>query len=131
MKPKGLGGFMNTAILIFLILNFLVLGFFVSGIIYIARCEDGKAARENVRLENERDEYKKRLEDYKEKQPLKARFKLDEEVLAIVNDRVCKGKIVAITCLKDEKVNYRIVCANKSVIDIGEKDVFATTALQR
>lgn len=124
---------MNTAILIFLILNFLVVGLLAGLFLILVRIEveESRKKKRCVLLENERDEYKKRLEDYKEKQPLKARFKLDEEVLAIVNDRVCKGKIVAITCLKDEKVNYRIVCANKSVIDIGEKDVFATTALQR
>ena len=110
---------MNTAILIFLIINALVIGLLVLSCIYtifenrtkaIKRC--GVLEQENKVLASQCNWYNKRLEDYKLKLPLKAKYRLNEKVVCVIKDKVIRGIIKCVLLYENEVVEYQIEVIN-------------------
>ena len=110
---------MNTAILIFLIINALLIGFLVFSFIYmilenrtkaIKRC--GALEHENKVLASQCNWYNKRLEDYKLKLPLKAKYRLNEKVVCVIKDKVIKGIVKGVLLYENEVVEYQVEVLN-------------------
>ena len=110
---------MNIAILIFLIINFSLLGFLCFCLVYlifenrikaIKRC--GVLEKENKDIVSQCNDYCKRLEDYKKKLPLKAKYKLNEKVICVIKDKVIEGVVKAVILYEKEVVEYQIEVLN-------------------
>lgn len=134
---------MNTAILIFLIINALVIGLLVLSCIYtifenrtkaIKRC--GALEQENKVLASQCNWYNKRLEDYKLKLPLKAKYRLNEKVVCVIKDKVIKGIIKAVILYENEIVKYQIeIIGNKdktisNLVEVYENNTYPENTLK-
>ncbi len=135
---------MKVAILIFLIINALILGFLVFACIYtiledrtktIKKC--GVLENENKALASQCKWYYKRLEDYKKKYPLKAKYGLTDKVVCVVKDKVFKGIIKVVNLYENEVVRYQIELLNNkdktisNLIEVCENDVYPENTLGR
>lgn len=134
---------MNTAILIFLIINALVIGLLVLSCIYtifenrtkaIKRC--GVLEQENKVLASQCNWYNKRLEDYKLKLPLKAKYRLNEKVVCVIKDKVIKGIIKTVILYENEIVKYQIeIIGNKdktisNLVEVYENNTYPENTLK-
>lgn len=134
---------MNTAILIFLIINALLIGFLVFSFVYmilenrtkaIKRC--GVLEQENKVLASQCNWYNKRLEDYKLKLPLKAKYRLNEKVVCVIKDKVIKGIIKAVILYENEIVKYQIeIIGNKdktisNLVEVYENNTYPENTLK-
>ena len=134
---------MNTAILIFLIINALVIGLLVFSFVYmilenrtkaIKRC--GVLEQENKVLASQCNWYNKRLEDYKLKLPLKAKYRLNEKVVCVIKDKVIKGIIKAVILYENEIVKYQIeIIGNKdktisNLVEVYENNTYPENTLK-
>lgn len=134
---------MNTAILIFLIINALVIGLLVLSCIYtifenrtkaIKRC--GALEHENKVLASQCNWYNKRLEDYKLKLPLKAKYRLNEKVVCVIKDKVIRGIIKCVLLYENELVRYQVEILNNkdktisNLMDVNEDCVYPDNTLK-
>lgn len=134
---------MNTAILIFLIINALLIGFLVFSFVYmilenrtkaIKRC--GALEQENKVLASQCNWYNKRLIDYKAKLPLKAKYRLNEKVVCVIKDKVIKGIIKAVILYENEIVKYQIeIIGNKdktisNLVEVYENNTYPENTLK-
>ena len=134
---------MNTAILIFLIINALLIGFLVFSFVYmilenrtnaIKRC--GALEQENKVLASQCNWYNKRLVDYKAKMPLKAKYRLNEKVVCVIKDKVIRGIIKCVLLYENELVRYQVEILNNkdktisNLMDVNEDCVYSDNTLK-
>ena len=134
---------MNTAILIFLIINALIIGLLVFSLVYmilenrtkvIKRC--GVLEQENKVLASHCNWFNKRLEDYKVKFPLKAKYRLNERVVCVIKDKVIKGIIKCVLLYENELVRYQVEILNNkdktisNLLDVNEDCVYPDNTLK-
>lgn len=133
---------MKVAILIFLIINALIMGLLVISCIYTIMEERTKTMKRCGVLENENkvlasqcNWYHRRLEDYKKKNPLKAKYGLSERVVCVVKDKVFRGIIRVVNLYENEVVRYQVEILNNkdktisNLIDVCECDVYPENTL--
>ena len=133
IMPSGKGGFMNIAILIFLILNFIFFAIIVTGLII----SFNEAKLKNIKKIGELEAKNKTLEsqvrlrdtfiyEEKKKNPLKAKFNLGQSVVAIVKDELKRGCIKAVIVYESNRVEYRIkVSKTDKEIQVAENCVYS------
>ena len=110
---------MKIAILIFLIINALLVASFVCCYLYRILESKTKAMKRNGALESENEAlasqceiYIRRLEDYKAKMPLRAKYRLGEKVICVVKDKVIKGIVRAVILYENEVAEYQVEVIN-------------------
>lgn len=110
---------MYAAILLFLIFNFIIVGFLVFCLVYtilenriklLKRC--GALESENKALASQYMRSVNRLEDYKKKMPLKAKYRLGEQVVCVIKNKVIKGIVRAVILYEKEIVEYQVEIIN-------------------
>ena len=72
----------------------------------------GALESENEALASQCEIYIRRLEDYKAKMPLRAKYRLGEKVICVVKDKVIKGIVRAVILYENEVAEYQVEVIN-------------------